>query len=123
MLTLSWLAHRDAATIEPLTTLELLRFCQKYVDPSSGERIRMSVHMCSRETGPMEPPQGIAGPVFAETKQADRGQAACSDKPEGVPGRLTAAGSATEIANLPFFKFGQMLSKGASPVTDLREFE
>ncbi|RMJ03581.1 hypothetical protein CDV36_014893 [Fusarium kuroshium] len=103
-------AQRDAEQVKKLTKSEMVEFFDKYFDPASSERARLSIHLHA---------QGKAEGV--EKRQEEAQKKADEEAPAGdVP---SAISTAVEITDVRVFKASLPASSGARPVKDVSEYE
>ncbi|RSL60589.1 hypothetical protein CEP51_013736 [Fusarium floridanum] len=104
------LAQRDAEQVKKLTKSEMVEFFNKYFDPASSERARLSIHLHA---------QGKAEGV--EKRQEEAQKKADEEAPAGdIP---SAISTAVEITDVRVFKANLPASSGARPVKDVSEYE
>ncbi|KAL2694046.1 hypothetical protein Neosp_000616 [[Neocosmospora] mangrovei] len=104
------LAQRDAEQVKKLTKPEMVEFFNKYFDPASSDRARLSIHLHA---------QGKAEGV--EKRQEEAQKKADEEAPAGdVP---SAVSTAVEITDVRVFKANLPASSGARPVKDVSEYE
>ncbi|KAJ4178578.1 metalloprotease [Fusarium falciforme] len=104
------IAQLDAKQVKKLTKPEMVEFFNKYFDPASSERARLSVHLHA---------QGKAEGV--EKRQEKAQKKADEEAPAGdIP---SAISTAVEITDVRVFKANLPASSGARPVKGVSEYE
>ncbi|KAK5990278.1 Insulin-degrading enzyme [Cladobotryum mycophilum] len=117
-------AQLDAAHVKPLTKAGMVSFYNRFLNPSSKTRARISVHLRARGSGSSEPD---AEEVATQLEKASLNDAP-AERQQSVEDAATAATSdvvtaAVEITDGRKYKAGLLASQGARPVKDISEYE
>ncbi|KAM5351566.1 hypothetical protein ACJ41O_004289 [Fusarium nematophilum] len=107
------LAQRDAAQVKLLSKPEVVEFFNKYFNPSSSERARLSIHLHA---------QGQAEGAQKRQEEAQKAADEESRADNGTNG-ISALEDAVEITDVRIFKSNLTASSGAQSVKDVSEYE